>query len=386
LLKLGALAVALVVLFAACAQPTEESSSGSNKDTIIRLYLDRPDKQTLDVGDSFQLRVGQQLLVPARLVTETHTFTTTGSNTAASGNAYPAGTYTISRKVWRPNTRAAGTGEGGTANVSYVRKDRLRTGVSPTQADWFGTLGTAYGTLVSAASAAGTGIYTGVVTGGPAFVGTDTLANVDLVSDVDKFEIYEAEDFAFTGGEVFLGADLVSSDWGITSSANEYFSFIVGRIPTQKYYETGVVTITDGTSDQQHIAGPLTVTGGVPKVVTTDSQYYVDLVLVNRTPAAKEYGATLKGSVSAYIELEILTGASANVPSGVTAYGEAALGGMPADWFFMYTKDKHGFNTWNGGEGKWNENNANIKKVSLKPGINELRLSYFSKGEGDVEF
>jgi hypothetical protein len=51
---------------------------------------------------------------------------------------------------------------------------------------------------------------------------------------------------------------------------------------------------------------------------------------------------------------------------------------------YMYTKDKHGFNDlWKmgGANAYYKSNNANIKKVSLKPGINELYLSYFSHGQ-----
>jgi hypothetical protein len=432
LLKLGALAVALVVLFAACAQPTEEASSGSNKDTIIRLYLDRPDGQTLKEGDSFQLRVGQQLFTPLRLVEETFSFTTTAA-TAPAGTlnhvdgstatsytpgtaSYPAGEYTITRKVWRANTRAAGTGEGGTANVGYLLQDRERIG-TPVLATWMAATPTNQYAIRAGASATGgltatTGVllkdgvgesdYTYTPSGGSlTAVGTDNLQNVALLDDTIKFVVYERED-----GQVFIGADAFET-WGVTNANLPYHTAIENNLPTRKYYETGIITITPGTNDETYVTAP-TVVGGVPKVVTTDSQYYVDLVLVNRTVAAKDYGATLKGSVSAYIELEILTNNATpaiapvplvpgttfirttpatpeTAPVAPTNLG-AAVGGMPKLHFYMYTKEKHGFNTWNTAEGKWNTNNANVKKVNLKSGINEVRLSYFSKGEGSVEF
>jgi hypothetical protein len=60
LMKLGALAVAaaLALAFAACAQPTDESS-GAGTPTILRLYLDKDLTQTTIQGSpQIQIRVG----------------------------------------------------------------------------------------------------------------------------------------------------------------------------------------------------------------------------------------------------------------------------------------------------------------------------------------
>jgi hypothetical protein len=100
--------------------------------------------------------------------------------------------------------------------------------------------------------------------------------------------------------------------------------------------------------------------------------YYVDVPLVNLTVASKDRGSVYAGSISGWVELWVIDIAS---PPPAPAF-------QLENKIFMYTKDKHGFNDlWKidtNGAQIWKTTNSNIKKVSLKPGINELYLSYFS--------
>jgi hypothetical protein len=574
LLKLGALAVALVVLFAACAQPTDETKSDSSRDVILRILLDRPEKQTLDTGDRFQIRVGQNLAVPAYLEEEAPVvFKTTtpvvidhatgralevggAAATAALGSAPPTATlypannttgYELKRRVWKPTDRKANDGAGGSNNKSYIPMNRARTAAYPSLvglpgtpvnpnapgaapaiipatnasnlfANWMdsklrlakksyfaGTNLTIYANLTASVVAAapynGTGIpglpvietysalnstpqlagallphdggrtgftaalgLVGGVAGAPAatdptpyvyttgapaaaaqrvWIGTDglTQASIDALpagggtqaadgqkgGDAVKMEIYWRESKVYEAGGAFISRALAQTDWWARALAsypavashinplNDIHTILEDRIPTAKYFETGVVRITSGVmATNQDPANPavgnnaagtntipgLDITadlGGVPKVVTTNSQYYVDVVLIDKTPAAKTYGETLKKSFSGYVELEILPSTPyvdgngdikglGVAPSPATPQWPATWGGMDGTFYFMYTKDRHGYNRWDTAEGKWQTSNENVKKLSLKPGINEVRLSYFSQGEGDVEF
>jgi hypothetical protein len=252
--------------------------------------------------------------------------------------------------------------------------------------------------------------YYTVTSGVRNYVGTDDLNAIaglaaipaaaaptaDYTNDTIKILAYhlESNENVVTGPKsiAFIGRDLVNSEWWTRAAGNDIHTILEDRIPTAKYFETGVVRITNGVVNIGQAAA-VQEPGGVPKVVTTDSQYYVDIVLINKTPAAKEFGSTLKSSFSGYIELEILPSSQywntkVNPPaiSGTAPVAPATWGGMDGRNYYMYTKDRHGFNSWNTAEGKWNTGNDYVKKVSLKPGINEIRLSYFSQGEGDVEF
>jgi hypothetical protein len=271
------------------------------------------------------------------------------------------------------------------------------------------------------------------------WIGTDglTQASIDALpagngnqlvdgqkgGDAVRMEIYWRESKVYEAGGAFISRALAQSDWWtralaayVGAGANsplplaDIHTILEDRIPTAKYFETGVIRITSGVmAANQNDSNPAfgggagaatgnpTITstadfGGHPKVVTTDSQYYVDIVLIDKTTAAKTYGETLKKSFSGYVELEILPSTpyvdgKGNVVGGSdTPAWPATWGGMDGTFYYMYTKDRHGYNRWDTAEGKWQTANENVKKLSLKPGINEVRLSYFSQGEGDVEF
>ncbi|MDR0583430.1 MAG: hypothetical protein LBG57_03665 [Treponema sp.] len=113
--------------------------------------------------------------------------------------------------------------------------------------------------------------------------------------------------------------------------------------------------------------------------------YYVDFELIDLTVASKDRGSVYSKSISGYVELTLDASGGAN--------GSRNLGPTYAqdeklpDATYLYTDGKHGFNDKSGNlDGDrviWNINNGNIKTVSLKPGINELYLSYFSYNQYD---
>jgi hypothetical protein len=411
LLSLGALALVLGFVFAACAQPTEETKS-KEEDVILRLYLDRPAGQTLDVGDQFQIRVGTKFAIPAYLKEETYTF-----KDAANAD------QTITRYVWRPRVRGSKDEATGADVKSQVPLARATAGgATYGEATWLidmaeialvvtasNLVDSATGALMAANT---TYTYTPTTSGAvPVDPSTDDISWVtdDTVPAAIKSTLRTdiiADGTANTlnpGKAVYIGRDLdLDPNWkamiggtltGISaltgSETNPWFSVLdnylpqkgTGGNPNNKYFETGMITITSGVADISHDPGTTpTIVGGVPKIVTKDA-YYVDLVLINKTVDDPLKGGSLKKSLSgAYLELEVLA-PETNATPGVNG----TVGGMDNSVFYMYTKDKHGFNTWNTADGKWNETNDNIKTLSLKPGINEIYLRYFSSDNASEE-
>ncbi|MDR1252989.1 MAG: hypothetical protein LBK62_12640 [Treponema sp.] len=133
--------------------------------------------------------------------------------------------------------------------------------------------------------------------------------------------------------------------------------------PKKKFLDSGQITL------KPSYVGPATA-GGSTIQVNAKGVYYVDIELINQTVASKDRGSIFDGSISGYVELV-----------GHTI--DANVGGLLTDTTYLYTADKHGFNDrWkldtDGVTTLWATTNKNIKKVSLKPGVNELYLSYFS--------
>ncbi|MDR1252623.1 MAG: hypothetical protein LBK62_10745 [Treponema sp.] len=130
--------------------------------------------------------------------------------------------------------------------------------------------------------------------------------------------------------------------------------------PKKKFLDSGEITIL-GSYD------PVAQTAGGNSIqVNAKNIYYVDVELVTQTPAAKDRGSIFDQSISGYLELDV---------------SQSTTGDSISTGVYMYTKDKHGFNDlWKMENGLplWKSTNANIKKVSLKPGLNEIYLSYFS--------
>jgi hypothetical protein len=386
LLKLGALAVALVVLFAACAQPVEETKS-KEEDVIIRLFLDRPVGETLKEGDSFQIRVGTKFAIPAYLKEETYTF--------MNGTE-----QTITRYVWRSRVRGNQDESFGADLKSLIPLKRLRSG---TVANWLinpvelspitaGAVATVNGVLLLG----GVSNLTTMVDSNGYVLSTDNISWVEdsTVPLLSKIVLQNAIDADKNpdGKAIYIGYDLNNDpNWGgIDSVTNPWFSVLDSELPQKgtpinpnnKYYETGVITLTSGKADVQH--NSTLPTGGVPLVVSKDA-YYVDLVLINKVIDDPLKGATLKKSVSAYLELEVLPSVDFSASLGTALPFGKTNGGMPSAVFYMYTKDKHGFNTWNSDKNEWNTDNANIKTLSLKPGINKVYLRYFSSDNASEE-
>jgi hypothetical protein len=469
LLKLGALAVALVVLFAACAQPAEDSAKSSGQDVIIRLFLDRPASETLKAGDRFQIRAGTKFAIPAYLAEETYSVDVPAFFQSSNGAVpYAAATkLEATRYVWRPRVRNSDDPEKGANVKALIPLARSVTGNNQ-YADWLidkdvqddvdgyvdnsgtplvidpsthtsisasdisnanitvgnaqslmycdtdvtnatGALDAVAGTLNNAASAGGF-VYVGVG-GNPLkayYFGAEDLSwindpDVPLLPKVDAIEDILAVGAAnitttnpqYKGKAIFISQELAKdptwkerppSTANITGSGNPWFSVLDNYLPQKgtptnpnnKYYETGVIQLVDGKADTAH-GGSAQNNEGLPIVVTKD-QYYVDLILINKVIDDPLKGGSLKKSASVYLELEVLSGSG---PGGTPA--NVAIGGMPNNYFYMYTRDKHGFNTWDATNNKWNTDNANIKTVSLKPGINEVYLRYFSSANASDE-
>ena len=259
LVKLGVLAaaLALALVVVSCEQPTDEGSSGPGSPTIIRLYLDRDDG-TIAAGDTLEIRVGEELLIPGSVLT------------------YPIGAAA--------NTDSALVQEPGSKFGAIEAADRNKVIAIP----W------------------------------------------------DRSNILVAN------------------------------SVISGVNPKKKYLLSGKITA------KIPVVASDTPAGGNIQV-NDKGIYYIDIPLVNETVASKDRGSIYAGSISGYVELRV------NGTGGTVA---ASL----SDKTFLYTKDKHGFNDlWKivNGTPLWDTRNTNIKKVSLKSGINELYLSYFSNEQSE---
>ena len=260
LVKLGVLAaaLALALVVVSCEQPTDEGSSGPGSPTIIRLYLDRDDG-TIAAGDTLEIRVGEELLIPAGVAN------------------YPIGLAA--------NVDSAGTQEPGS-----------------------------------------------------------------------KFGVIEAAD----------RNKVIAIPWD-RSNILVANSVISGVNPKKKYLLSGKITA------KIPVVASDTPAGGNIQV-NAKGIYYIDIPLVNETVASKDRGSIYSSSISGYVELALDTTANSN---------SLPVGGNGTETY-LYTKDKHGFNDlWkmDGAIARWKTTNSNIKKVSLKPGIKELYLSYFSSAQ-----
>ncbi|MDR0584462.1 MAG: hypothetical protein LBG57_08965 [Treponema sp.] len=146
----------------------------------------------------------------------------------------------------------------------------------------------------------------------------------------------------------------------------------------KKFLASGILTAVAGA------AQPGQAVGGAAIQTDNDdkTQRYIDIELVDLKPSSPGYGSVYSGSISGYVELAV-TGAAAGF----------ATSGVQANTAYLYTKDKHGFNDFlrlatqadvdagaanNIGEPVYGVKNSNIKKVSLKSGVNDLYLSFFS--------
>jgi hypothetical protein len=157
----------------------------------------------------------------------------------------------------------------------------------------------------------------------------------------------------------------------------------------QKYLVSGILTAVAGVG----ATGEDITTNG-SAIIQTDNddktQRYIDIELVDVRPGSKGYGSISHESISGYLELAV-GNSSATDP------------GVDINTTYLYTKDKHGFNDFlrmatpqdvldgamvpaaaggfvaaTAGEPIYRTGNANIKKVSLKPGVNDIYLSFFS--------
>jgi hypothetical protein len=136
--------------------------------------------------------------------------------------------------------------------------------------------------------------------------------------------------------------------------------------PKKKYLVSGLISINGQITADTGGTGVVSGAAGTSIQVDPKGIYYIDIPLVNQTVASVDRGSIFSGSISGYVEL------NANTTTGPNQLAQQT---------YLYTKDKHGFNDlWkiDNGAPRWKTTNSNIKKVSLKPGINEIYLSYFS--------
>jgi hypothetical protein len=281
--KLGVLAVALALVFASCAQPTDEEGSSTKAPTIVRLRLDK--QQTIDfTGAQFEIRIGEELYIaPAA--------------GAAAINNVDAVNY--------PYELVPGQNEGKTV-----------------------------------------------------------AQNINAVDIADRGRV-----LAIPAGLPTAAAAISDDETTLQTQGNK------------KYLVSGVLTATGG-------VGTTGTQINEAAIIQTDNddktQRYIDIELVDVRPGSKSYGSVYHGSISGYLELAVTMG------GGDT--------GMLANTTYLYTKDKHGFNDFlrmatqgdvdaraaaGGtaiviGQPLYRTANANIKKVSLKPGVNDIYLSFFS--------
>lgn len=271
--RLGVLAAALALIFVACAQPTEESSSGPNAPTIVRLHLDKQGTVAF-AGSQFEIRIGEELYI------------------APAGSALP----------------------------NRYLADIYPYGLVPGQND------------------------------------NKTTANPLVVSDRNKV-------LAIPG-----------------SAARTSLLTVLQTEGKKKYLASGVIQAVDGVGTPVNDAA-ITASGLIQTDNKDKTQRYIDIELVDVKANTSGYGSVYSGSISGYLELAV----SSTHTAGTT--------GLLADTIYLYTKDKHGFNDFlrNAtaadfaanpalieGTPVYGVKNANIKKVSLKPGINDIYLSFFS--------
>jgi hypothetical protein len=180
---------------------------------------------------------------------------------------------------------------------------------------------------------------------------------------------------------------------------------IPAGLPTVGGAITDVQTTLQAQGSKKYLAsGILTAAGGIGAtgesangagLIQTDNddktQRYIDIELVDVKPSSKSYGSVYEGSISGYMELAITN-------DGVNGIG-TPVSGVLHQTTYLYTKDKHGFNDFlrmataddvnaraaivgstpiTIGQPLYRTDNRNIKKVSLKPGVNDIYLSFFS--------
>ncbi|MDR0583956.1 MAG: hypothetical protein LBG57_06360 [Treponema sp.] len=276
----AALALALVFAFASCAQPTEETSSGTATPTIIRLHLDKQGTTDFE-GVIFEIRVAEELYVP---------------------NNY--------------------------TNYPY--------GPVPGQNDDV----------------------------------TNRKNSANTINAVDFNDRKKVVAIPLTG----IGV--------ATPRSNDPAESVLQREGKKKILTSGYLLAADGVGA---VGG--SSQGSAPIQTDNDdkTQRYIDIELIDVRPSSPGYGSVYSGSIKGYIELAVSTNpAKTPLPLGA---------GVLEDTAYLYTENKHGFNEFLRlaeqadvdagaalalGEPIYGVKNANIKTKSLKSGVNDLYLSFFS--------
>jgi hypothetical protein len=350
-----ALAIALAFAFVACEQPVEEDA-GAGAAAVLRLYIDRPDGLTLDfhndtadLRDMLEIRAGEEVFVsPVGALT----------GVAAEGvKNYP---YPI---VIKPSTNGIlvpvnkSVGDSDPASGKAVDGKIWKAWSAPT------VTGTESGNKNNPAS------YVGVEV-------DDVTTYVPNNKDRTKVIMIPPFRSAIEGGKITQPADfaypgLTTAEKSPDETANaEPGSVIQSNNPKMKFLYSGTIILRDTAVGSTSVGSPVAYDA-------TKGAYYVDIELVDKTPASKGYDDMFKGSGSFYLELRV----SKYVASADWTSADQPNGGMKP-FYYMYTPGKKGFNDFQGmttgGIAVYKTDNANIKKFSLKPGINEIKLSDFS--------
>lgn len=140
---------------------------------------------------------------------------------------------------------------------------------------------------------------------------------------------------------------------------------VLQRLGKKKFLASGILQAVAGVEQ----AGDQVQ--GVPIQTDNDQkkQRYIDIELVDLSPSSAAWGSVYSKSINGYVELAVT--------------GTTATSGVDPTTAYLYTgkNKKRAFNDLHqvvAGVPVPRTNNANIQRISLKPGINELYLAFFS--------
>jgi hypothetical protein len=343
-----ALAIALAFAFVACEQPVEEDAAAGSA-AILRLYIDRPDGLTLSFkdNDELEIRAGQEIFVAPKDGTK-----------GVEEYPYPLMLKPSTNGVKVPVNKSVGDSNPASGLTLY--DDKIWKGWSTQSLN--GTKSSNKGTSVG---------YTGIK--------IDDLGAKISSAAKDRLKVITIPPFRQNDGKIvdetsvgtpnFFGYPDATQDPIVTLSPSPNKDQEVGSViqtsnPKMKYLYSGLISLTDTTGANA---------GHAAAFDAKKNSYYIDIELLDKTPGSKGYDDFFKSSGSFYLELRV-------GKAGDDFAGTVTEGGM-LPFYYMYTPGKKGFNDVQGmikGTAIYKTDNANIKKFSLKPGINEISLSEFS--------
>jgi hypothetical protein len=192
-------------------------------------------------------------------------------------------------------------------------------------------------------------------------VGVGSPVIVRLYLDRAESKTLKAGDeFILRGGEEFgtTGATEAERLAAVDRNRSAITTLLQKGRPDQQFFQSGQIKLGD--------TGATPTAGAVP-IAVQDGRFYVDIELVNYTPAAEQYGAYLDESANLYLEFSVSTGS----------------GGMTVGTYYYIPGEGSGYNEWDSAAGAFRTSNNQIDRKEIGPGVNELYLSKFAK---DNEF